>query len=107
MATIEDFTALDIRTGKIIHAEKNSKAHKPTYILDIDFGNTLDVKRSSSQLCENYTESDLVGTQILAVVNFPPRRVAGVKLVLAVICDEKGTVLISPEQTVKNGGKLA
>ncbi len=110
MATIDDFLNLDIRVGQIVQAEINSKARKPAYILHIDFGAELGVKGSSAQLCDNYDQEELVGKQILAVVNFPPRRVAGFKsevLVLAVMCDEKGTVLVIPDKNVKIGEKLA
>ncbi|WP_232326202.1 tRNA-binding protein [Xenorhabdus hominickii] len=74
--------SLDIRVGKIIKVEKNEKAIKPAYKLSIDFGGELGEKQSSAQICQNYSEEQLIGKQILAVVNFPPRRVAGFKSVM-------------------------
>ena len=110
MATIEDFLKLDIRSGTIIHAELNTKARLPAYILHIDFGEEIGIKGSSAQITENYDIDDLIGTQVTAVMNFPPRRVAGFKsevLVLAIVCEENGTVLVRPDQTVANGQKMA
>jgi tRNA-binding protein len=103
MATIEDFLKLEIQAGTIIHAEINSKARMPAYILNIDFGDEVGVKGSSAQLCENYTETDLIGKQIIAVTNFPTRKVAGFKsevLVLAVVCNKNGTVLVIMPQEI-------
>ncbi|WP_340617843.1 tRNA-binding protein [Xenorhabdus entomophaga] len=108
-ATIDAFMSLDIRVGKIIKAEKNEKAIKPAYKLCIDFGSDIGEKQSSAQICQNYTEEQLIGKQILAVVNFPPRRVAGFKsevLVLAAVCGDQGTVLIQPERGVNLGTRM-
>ncbi|CDL83757.1 tRNA-binding protein [Xenorhabdus szentirmaii] len=108
-ATIENFMSLDIRVGKIIKAEKNEKAIKPAYKLYIDFGGDIGEKQSSAQICQNYTEAQLIGKQILAIINFPPRRVAGFKsevLVLAAVCNEQGTVLIQPERSVDLGTRM-
>ncbi|CDG18636.1 tRNA-binding protein [Xenorhabdus doucetiae] len=108
-ATLDAFMSLDIRVGKIIKAEKNEKATKPAYKLYIDFGSDIGEKQSSAQICQNYTEAQLIGQQILAVVNFPPRRVAGFKsevLVLAAVCDDQGTVLIQPEKDVNLGTRM-
>ncbi|MBI6550037.1 tRNA-binding protein [Xenorhabdus lircayensis] len=107
--TIDAFMSLDIRVGKIIKAEKNEKAIKPAYKLHIDFGGDIGEKQSSAQICQNYTEEQLIDKQILAVVNFPPRRVAGFKsevLVLAAVCDDQGTVLIQPERGVNLGTRM-
>ncbi|KMJ44047.1 hypothetical protein AB204_16650 [Xenorhabdus khoisanae] len=108
-ATIDAFMSFDIRVGKITKAEKNEKAIKPAYKLYIDFGSDIGEKQSSAQICQNYTEEQLVGKQILAVVNFPPRRVAGFKsevLVLAAVCGDQGTVLIQPERDVNLGTRM-
>jgi tRNA-binding protein len=109
MITITDFIKLDIRVGQVVDARINKKAIKPSLILQIDFGQ-LGIKGSSAQLCDNYQFADVVGRQILAVVNLPPRRVGGFEsevLVLAVISEGKGTVLVGPDQTVELGSKLA
>ncbi|WP_415398304.1 tRNA-binding protein [Sulfurimonas sp. CS5] len=106
---IDDFFKIDIRVGTILNASFNKKAKKPAYILDIDFGDVIGIKKSSAQITENYSLEILKGQQILAVMNFPPMRVAGVKsevLVLAVVCDKKGTILIEPTKDVNNGEKL-
>lgn len=110
MATIEDFEKLDIRVGTVVEAEINAKAKKPAYRLTIDFGDEIGLKVSSAQLCQNYRCDELVQRQILAVVNFPVRNIAGVPsevLVLAVVSAEHGTVLIGPERGVVNGDRLA
>ena len=105
-----DFLQVDIRVGTILEATLNKKAKKPAYILKIDFGKELGVKISSAQITQNYTPNELIGKQICAVVNFKPKRVAGVKsevLVLAVVCKENGTVLIEPTKKVINGERIA
>ena len=76
MASIEDFIKLDIRVGTIINVEDFPKAKRPAYKLTIDFGNELGIKKSSAQITEQYKKEDLIGMQIMAVVNFPPRQVA-------------------------------
>ena len=74
MATIEDFDKLDIRVGTIIETEVNRKAKKPAYVLKVDFGEEIGIKTSSAQLTDVYSLEDLIGKQVLGVVNFPPRR---------------------------------
>ncbi len=86
-----DFLKVDIRSGTIIDAQINTKAIKPAYILTIDFG-SFGTKTSSAQITQNYTPEELIGTQILAVLNFAPKKVAGIKsevLVLATVCNTK------------------
>lgn len=104
-----DFLKVDIRVGTILEASPNAKARRPAYVLRIDFGPELGEKLSSAQITTHYQPADLVGKQVLAVVNFPPKRVAGVKsevLVLAAVDDEKGTILIAPDQSVAPGTRL-
>jgi tRNA-binding protein len=101
----EDFAKIDIRSGTILDAKINQKARIPAYILTIDFGD-LGMKTSSAQLTQNYSPSDLIGKKIAAVVNFPIKKIAGVKsevLVLATVCDTKGTLLLSVDPLALNG----
>lgn len=108
MATFDDFIKIDIRVGEIISAEIFQKAKKPAYKLLVDFGEEIGIKKSSAQITECYKAGELVGRQVLGVVNFPPRQIADFKsevLVLGVYSEE-GVVLIEPSQKVKNGDKL-
>ena len=109
MATYDDFIKLDIRTGKIIDVQDFPEARKPAYKLQIDFGPELGIKKSSAQLTQNYHPDELIGKQILAVVNFPPRQIGPVKseVLTLGLPDENGEcVLITPDHTVPLGGKL-
>lgn len=108
MATFEEFMKLDIRVGEITRVELFEKARKPAYQLWVDFGDEIGIKKSSAQLTECYKKEDLLGRQILGVVNFPPRQIADFiseVLVLGVYASQ-GVVLIQPQQPVKKGDKL-
>lgn len=92
----------------ITEAKLNPKARKPEYELTIDFGE-LGLKKSSAQITENYNAEDLIGRNIVAVVNFPSKLVAGVRsevLVLAAVCDESGTVLLAPTKPTRPGTRV-
>lgn len=111
MATIDfkDFHKIEICAGTILEARRHPRARNPAYILTIDFGGK-GVRTSSAQLTDNYSEHTLVGRQIIAVMNFPPKRIAGVVsevLVLAAVCDDSGTVLLEPTFRVSNGARVA
>ena len=108
MATFDDFLKLDIRVGTILEAKPFEKARKPAYQLKVDFGNEIGVKRSSAQITDRYTTEDLVGKQVMAVVNFPPRQIADFMSEVLVLgtCSEGGVILITPDQPAKNGDKL-
>ena len=108
MATFEDFMKLDIRVGTIIEAKVFEKAKKPAYQLKVDFGNELGIKKSSAQITKQYKPDNLIGKQVLAVVNFPPRQIADFMsevLVLGTYSND-GVVLIRPDKIVENGDKL-
>lgn len=105
---IEHFNALDIRTGTIIDARPNPKAKKPAYILGLDFGSEVGVKTSSAQITHLYTPESLIGKQVLALINVPPRSVAGVLsevLILGCLTPE-GVALITPDRPVPLGSKV-
>ncbi len=108
MATFDDFMKLDIRVGTITEAKVFEKARKPAYQLVVDLGGEIGLKRSSAQITEHYTPEELVGKQVLAVVNFPPRQIANFMSEILVLgtYSEGGVVLITPDKPVKNGDKL-
>ena len=108
MANIEDFMKLDIRVGTIIKVEDFEKAKKPAYQLEIDFGEEIGIKKSSAQITQIYKKEDLIGKQILAVVNFKPRQIANFMSEVLVLgtYSKDGVVLISPDRKVENGDKL-
>lgn len=108
MAIFEDFTKLDIRVGTIVSANAFGKAKRPAYKLKIDFGEEIGIKKSSAQITECYRFEDLVGKQVLAVVNFPPRQIADFMSEVLVLgtYSEQGVVLVTPDFHVKNGDKL-
>ncbi len=106
--SLDDFLKVEIVTGTIVEAALHSRAKKPAYILKIDFGE-LGFKTSSAQLTENYTPENLIGKQIVAVMNFPLKRVAGVVsevLVLAAVSPLKGTVVLESGMSVENGVRI-
>ncbi len=108
VATFDDFMKLDIRVGEIIEVNDFKKARKPAYQLKVDLGEEIGIKKSSAQIKDLYNQDDLIGKQVMAVVNFPPRQIADYMsevLVLGVYGDE-GVVLIQPDQKVKKGDKL-
>ena len=107
--TYDDFAKVDIRVGRITRAEPFPEARKPAFRLWVDFGGEIGVKRSSAQITKHYTPEGLIGKQVLAVVNFPPRQIGKVLsevLVLGLPDAEGEVVLIGPGQDVPLGGKL-
>ena len=101
----DDFTKVDIRCGTIIRAELFPIAKKPAYQLHIDFG-TLGIKKSSAQITAHYTIENLIGKQVVAVVNFPPKQIANFMsecLVLGVYDTQNEVVLLHPSHPVQNG----
>ncbi len=108
MIEIEDFQKVDMRVGTVIEASINKGARKSAYKLKIDFGEEIGVKMSSAQITDLYTSDELIGKQIIAVMNFKPIRISEVKsevLVLGVDSDD-GVILLEPNKKAKNGNRI-
>lgn len=104
-----DFTRIDIRVGTVVRAERNASARKPALTVWIDFGAALGEKKSSAQLTRHYTPEDLVGRQVAAVVNFPPRQIGKIlsQVLMLGFPDADGeVVLVAPDHPVPDGGRL-
>src|SRR5690625_1381098 len=109
MATFDDFLKLDIRVGTVIHAEDFKEARKPAIKMTIDFGE-YGTKQSSAQITKRYNPDDLIGRQVVAVVNFPPMRIAGYKsevLVLGGMVSDDDVVLLKPDEPIENGTPIS
>jgi len=107
--TFDDFLKVDIRVGTVIEAEPFPEARKPAIKLKIDFGDPIGVKKSSAQITDNHSVETLVGTQVLAVVNFPPRQIGPFMsevLTLGVPDAEGKVMLLRPDRPVPKGGRL-
>jgi len=105
----EDFEKVEVRVGRVVAAEPFPEAQKPAIKLSVDFGPEVGEKRTSAQLTAHYAAEDLVGRQVVAVVNFPPKRIAGFKsevLVLGVPDQSGEVVLLSPDRNVPLGGRM-
>ena len=107
--TYDDFQAVDIRTGRITRAEPYPEARKPAIKLWVDFGGEIGEKRSSAQITAHYKPEELVGKQVLAVVNFPPRQIGPImsEVLTLGFPDENGEVVLANiDLAVPNGGRL-
>ena len=107
--TWEDFEMVDIRVGRVVAAEPFPEARKPSIKLVVDFGPEVGEKSTSAQLTAHYDAEGLVGRQVVAVVNFPPKRIAGFPsevLVLGALDDQKGVVLLRPDEDCAPGDRI-
>lgn len=101
----DDFAKLDIRTGTVVAVRDFPAARNPSFQLDIDFG-VMGIRKSSAQITERYRKEDLLGLQIIAIVNFPPKQIANFMsecLVLGIYTENKEVVLLTPESGISNG----
>ena len=107
--TFDDFLKVDIRVGSIVKAETFPEATKPAYKLWIDFGPSIGTKKTSAQITDNYTLTELIGRQVLAVVNFPPRQIGPFmsEVLTLGVTDNKGAVtLLRPDKEISNGERM-
>lgn len=109
MISWDDFEKIDMRVGTIVEVNDFPKARKPAYKLVVDFGNEIGLKRSSAQITALYTREELLNRQVIAVVNFPPKKIADFVsecLVLGVYDENKNVILLQPGKPVTNGMKV-
>lgn len=107
--SFDDFMKVDIRTGRVIKAEPFPEARKPAIKMWVDFGGEIGVRKTSAQVTDHYTPEALIGRQVMAVVNFPPRQIGPFMsevLVLGVPDEQGAIVLISPDQETPLGGRM-
>ncbi|MBM3303542.1 MAG: tRNA-binding protein [Candidatus Aenigmarchaeota archaeon] len=108
--TWQDFEKVDMRVGRVVSAEDFPQARKPAYKLKIDFGSEVGTKQTSAQITKLYSKEELIGKQVVAVVNFPPKNIAGFMsevLVLGVVCDGGEVILLQPERDAPLGKRIA
>jgi len=105
----QDFQKIELRAGTIVKAENFPKARKPAYILHVDFGDGFGIKKSSAQITNHYSKDDLIGKQVLAVINFPAKQIGPImsECLVTGFYDEDGEVILAvPDKPVKDGAKL-
>jgi len=110
LATIDDFMEIDMRVGTVLKAEPFPEAKKPAIKLEIDFGDEIGIKQSSAQITKRYEPDQLVGRQVVGVVNFPPMRIARFKsevLVIGGVQEADDVVLLRPDEPVANGTRIS
>ncbi|WP_438864609.1 tRNA-binding protein [Neptunicella sp.] len=105
-----DFQRVELRIGTIVEVQDFPEARNPAYKLRVDFGGNIGIKKSSAQITKLYSKSDLLGKQVMAVVNFPPKQIGPIMsecLVTGVHREDGAVVLVSPDQPLPNGARLA
>ena len=105
----DEFMRVDLRAGTIVSAEVFKEARRPAYILHVDFGEELGIRKSSAQITVHYTPNELVGKQVMAVVNFPPKQIGPImsECLVTGFYDENGDVVLAvPDKPLKKGAKL-
>ena len=108
--TFDDYSKVEIKIGTVLSIKKNEKARKPSLVIEVDFGGSTGVKKSSAQITHYYNEQNLVGKQVIGVFNFPKKNIAGViseVLILGAIEKDGKVVLVHPSQKVENGLEIA
>ena len=108
MIGIEEFDKVDMRAGTILEAKENKKSRNPAYVITIDFGEEIGIKKSSAQITTLYQTDDLVGMQVICCVNLTPMHVGSVKSEVRILGteSEQGVVLLRPTEKVKNGDRV-
>ena len=107
MIGIEEFDKVDMRAGTILEAKENKKSRNPAYVITIDFGEEIGIKKSSAQITTLYQTDDLVGMQVICCVNLTPMHIGSVKSEVRILGteSEQGVVLLRPTEKVKNGDR--
>lgn len=108
MISFEEFDKVDIRAGTVLEVKDNKKSRNPAYVISIDFGEELGIKKSSAQITTLYKPEDLIGKQVICCVNLTPMHIGSVKSEVRVLGteSEQGVVLLQPAEPVKNGDKV-
>lgn len=108
MIGIDEFEKVEMRAGTVLEVKENRKSRNPAYVVTIDFGEELGVKKSSAQITTLYTPQELIGKQVICCVNLPPIHIGSVKSEVRILGtdSEQGVVLLRPTEGVKNGDKV-
>ena len=108
MIDLEHFESVDMRAGTVLDVKMNKKSRNPAYVVTIDFGEELGIKKSSAQITALYQPEDLIGRQVICCVNLPPLHIGSVKSEVRILGtnSEQGVVLLRPSEKVRNGDKV-